>query len=157
MRRSPGQSNSQRECCRRVTEVLNGQTVLHEGRSTIRSPHRASALPDPGGCAEESEARGHGEIAPSLTREVDAILTMWAPADLIVRDSIGLSITELDTLTNANAPPVGSRRGQHVNKTIPTEKTPSYRETREYVSSDQDGRYKLIYRDNRVAFQERHA
>jgi len=98
-------------------------------------------------------------IAAALTLAVDAILTIWAPADPIIRDSIGLSVTDLATLTNVNAPPPDPTTFTaedgivvNVNKTIPPEKAPSqYRETREYLSSDQDSRYELIYRYNRVA------
>ncbi len=43
-------------------------------------------------------------IAAVLTVGIDIIIALWAPADPIIRDSIGLSVTDLVTLTSANAP-----------------------------------------------------
>ena len=43
-------------------------------------------------------------IAAGITLGVDLIITLWAPADPIIRDSIGLSVNDLATLTSANFP-----------------------------------------------------
>ena len=90
---------------------------------------------------------------------IDYLIAVWAPADPIIRDAIGLSINDLAMLTSSNAPPPDPATFTtedgitvNVNKTIPPEKLPSqYRETREYVSDDEDSRYEITYRYNRVA------
>lgn len=90
---------------------------------------------------------------------VDFIYSLWAPADLIIEDNIALSIIDLDRLTSAAAPippatTFTSNAGikVNVNKTIPPEKIPlQYRETREYVSDEEESRYELTYRYNRIA------
>lgn len=89
---------------------------------------------------------------------IDLIAALWAPADKIIEDVIFLSVVDLERLTNANAPipqpsthNVGKQITVNVNKTIVPEKTAlQYRETREYVCNDQDSRYELTYRYNRV-------
>jgi hypothetical protein len=99
-----------------------------------------------------------GGIAAALTLGVDLIIALWAPADLIVEDSLGLSVTDLATLTSANAPAPDPMTFEtedgimvNVNKGIPPVKLPlEYHETREYVSDDQDSRYEITYRFNRV-------
>jgi hypothetical protein len=98
-------------------------------------------------------------IAALITVGIDIIIALWAPADPIIRDSIGLSINDLATLTSANAPAPDPTTYTtedgitvNVNKTIPPQKLPTqYTETREYVSDDQDSRYEITYRFNRVA------
>ena len=98
-------------------------------------------------------------IAAIITLGIDLIIALWAPADPIIQDSIGLSATELAALTSANspAPPAVSYETAHgievrVNETVPPVKIPlQYTETREYVSDDQDSRYEMTYRFNRVA------
>jgi hypothetical protein len=90
---------------------------------------------------------------------IDLLLVWWAPADPIIRDSIALSVNELATLTSANAPTPDPTTFTtedgivvNVNKTVPPVKHPlEYHETREYVSDDQDSRYEITYRFNRVA------
>jgi hypothetical protein len=98
-------------------------------------------------------------IAALITVGIDIIVALWAPADPIIRDSIGLSVTDLATLTSANGPapdPATFKTEDditvNVNKTIPPQKLPTqYTETREYVSDDQDSRYEITYRFIRVA------
>ncbi|MBT2134507.1 hypothetical protein KK137_09195 [Croceibacterium sp. LX-88] len=90
---------------------------------------------------------------------IDFIYSLWAPADLIIEDNIALSIIDLDRLTSAAAPipPAATFTSNagikvNVNKTIPPEKIPfQYRETREYVSDEEESRYELTYRYNRIA------
>jgi hypothetical protein len=98
-------------------------------------------------------------IAAVVTIGIDIIIALWAPADLIIQDSLGLSVNDLATLTSANAPAPDPRTFKtedgivvNVNKTIPPVKLPlEYHETREYVSDAQDSRYEITYRYNRVA------
>ena len=98
-------------------------------------------------------------IAALITFGIDVIVALWAPADPIIRDSFGLSLTDLATLTSANAPAPDPTTFTtendivvNVNKTIPPLKLPlEYHETREYVSDAQDSRYEITYRYNRVA------
>ena len=98
-------------------------------------------------------------IAAAITVGIDIIIALWAPADPIIRDSIGLSVIDLATLTSANTPAPDPRTFTteddivvNVNKTIPPLKLPlEYHETREYVSDDQDSRYEITYRYNHVA------
>lgn len=97
-------------------------------------------------------------IAAVITLGVDIVVALWAPADPIIRDSIGLSVTDLAALTSANAPAPAPRTFTaadgivvNVNKTIPPVKLPfEYHETREYVSDDEDSRYELTFRYNRI-------
>jgi hypothetical protein len=98
-------------------------------------------------------------IALLVTVGVDIIIARWAPADLIIQDSIGLTITDLAKLTSANEPAPDPTTFTtedgivvNVNKTIPPRKLPlEYHETREYVCDSQDSRYELTYRFNRIA------
>jgi hypothetical protein len=86
-------------------------------------------------------------------------VALWAPADPIIRDSIGLSINDLAMLTSVSLPAPEPRTFTsdddivvNVNKTIPPTKLPfEYLETREYVSDSEDSRYELIYRFSRLA------
>jgi len=98
-------------------------------------------------------------IAAAVLLAIDIIIALWAPADPIIRDAIGLSVTDLANLTSANSPAPDPRTFStedgivvNVNKGIPPVKLPlEYHETREYVSDDQDSRYEITYRYNRVA------
>ncbi len=98
-------------------------------------------------------------IAAAITLGIDIVIAVWAPADLIIQDSFGLSVVDLATLTSANAPAPDPTTFTtedgivvNVNKTIPPVKLPlEYHETREYVSDDQDSRYEITYRFNRLA------
>ena len=122
-----------------------------------------AALAALGGASALTKLGPYGAIAAGiaivLTLGVDLIITLWAPADPIIRDSFGLSVNDLATLTSANAPapdPTSYTTENgivvNVNKTIPPLKLPlEYHETREYVSDDQDSRYEITYRFNRVA------
>jgi hypothetical protein len=97
-------------------------------------------------------------VALALTAGIDLLIAWWAPADPIIRDSIGLSINDLATLTSSNAPAPDpttftTENGivVNVNTTVPPVKLPlEYHETREYVSDDQDSRYEITYRFKHV-------
>ena len=98
-------------------------------------------------------------IAAAVLLAIDIIIAVWAPADPIIRDAIGLSVTDLANLTSANSPAPDPRTFSmedgivvNVNKGIPPVKLPlEYHETREYVSDAQESRYEITYRYNRVA------
>ena len=96
-------------------------------------------------------------IAAAVLIAIDVIIALWAPADPLIRDSIALSITELDGLTSVSVPApdpttFSAENGivVNVNKTIAPVKNPTeYHETREYVG--EDSRYEITYRYSRVA------
>ena len=98
-------------------------------------------------------------IAVAVTLAIDLIVALWAPADLIIQDALGLTISDLAALTNVNAPiPATSSYTTeggivvNINTTwVPTKLPLEYHETREYVSDDEDSRYELTYRYNRVS------
>lgn len=95
-------------------------------------------------------------IGAAVLVGIAVVIALWAPADPIIRDSFGLSVNDLATLTSVSTPAPDPRSFTsdegivvNVNKTIPPEKLPfQYRETREYVGDD--SRYELIYRFNRL-------
>jgi hypothetical protein len=94
-------------------------------------------------------------IGIAIVAAIDLFYALWAPADSIILDSIGLSINELIELTSASYPLPAARsfsteHGIVVNVS-PLEKIPSqYREVREYVSDEQESRYEIVYRVNRL-------
>ncbi len=94
-------------------------------------------------------------IGIAIVAAVDLIYALWAPADPIIHDAIGLSINDLIELTSASYPlpaahSFNTERGIVVNVS-PLEKIQlQYRERREYVSDDQGSRYEITYRINRV-------
>jgi hypothetical protein len=95
-------------------------------------------------------------IAAAVVLVVILILAAWAPADLLIEDSLGFTLSDLDALTSADLPvPViaefVSQQGIRV-KVVPLEKSPTqYRERREYRSDEEDSRYEIVLRYNRVA------
>lgn len=94
-------------------------------------------------------------IAVVVVAVVVTVLSLWAPADPIIVDDIGLTSVDLAALTSAASPlPAPSEyptaAGIQV-KVTPLEKTPTqYRERREYISSEEDSRYEIVLRYNRV-------
>ena len=95
-------------------------------------------------------------IAAAVVLAVDVFVALWAPADLIIEDAIGPTTQELVQLTSANFPPPAP--SEHVTaqgikvKVTPLEKVPQqYRERREYISDDEESRYEIVLRYNRVA------
>jgi hypothetical protein len=84
------------------------------------------------------------------------ILAAWAPADLLIEDSLGFTLSDLDALTNTDLPlpeiaQYVSQQGIKVTA-VPLEKIPTqYRERREYRSDEEDSRYEIVLRYNRVA------
>lgn len=100
-------------------------------------------------------------IAAAILLATDGIIALWAPADPIIRDSFGLSVTDLATLTSASvpAPDQSSHTSEdgitvEVNAKVPPVKLPTeYHETREYLSlvDVPPAIYQITYRYNRVA------
>jgi hypothetical protein len=94
-------------------------------------------------------------IAALVVAAVVTFLAAWAPADPIIADHIGLTSLDLAALTSAAFPlPAPSEfpteTGIRV-KVTPLEKTPTqYRERREYISTEEDSRYEIVLRYNRV-------
>lgn len=94
-------------------------------------------------------------IAAAVMLAVVAFASWWAPADPIILDSFGLTTTDLEVLTNANfAPPSFSSHITTSDITVnvtPLEKgLREYKEFREYVSDEEDSRYLIFYRYNRI-------
>jgi hypothetical protein len=99
-------------------------------------------------------------VAISLTLAIDLFVALWAPADLIIQDTLGFSATDLARLTNINTPgPVANSDttiyttpGDIQVRLMRTEKTPfQYLEQRGYLSDDEDSWYNITYRFNRLA------
>lgn len=95
-------------------------------------------------------------IAVAVVLAIDVIVALWAPADLIIEDAIGPSVSDLVELTSVNFPvpdPSEHVSAQGIKVTVtPLEKTPQqYRERRTYVSDDEGSKYEIVYRYNRVA------
>jgi hypothetical protein len=96
-----------------------------------------------------------GAIAIAVVLAIDVFVALWAPADLIIEDAIGPTTLDLVELTSVNFPlPLPS---EHVTpqgkvKVTPLEKIPhQYREKREYVNDDEESRYEITLRYNRLA------
>ena len=95
-------------------------------------------------------------IAAAVVVAIDVFVALWAPADPIIEDMIGPSVQDLVELTNVDvALPAASEhmtpQGIRVRVT-PLDKIPGqYRERREYISDDEDSRYEIVFRYNRVA------
>lgn len=99
-------------------------------------------------------------IATIITLAIDLFVALWAPADLIIQDTLGFSATDLARLTNIAIPaPLAN-----TNTTIYT--TPGdiqvrlmetvknqleYKEQRGYISDDEDSWYNIMFRYNRLA------
>jgi hypothetical protein len=95
-------------------------------------------------------------IAVAVVLAIDVFVALWAPADLIIEDAIGPTTQDLVQLTSVNFPlPLPSEyitpQGIKV-KVTPLEKTSlKYREKREYASDDEESRYEIVLRYNRLA------
>lgn len=97
-------------------------------------------------------------IAAAIIIGIDIIVALWAPADPLIRDSIALSVNDLDALTSVSVPApdptsflVNGIRVRVNNVATPPKKLPlEYHETREYLTEDLSN-YEITYRYNRVA------
>ncbi len=97
-----------------------------------------------------------GAIAIAVVLAIDVFVALWAPADLIIEDAIGPTTLDLVELTSVNFPlplPTEHVTPQGIKvKVTPLEKIPQqYREKREYISDDEESRYEIVLRYNRVA------
>lgn len=95
-------------------------------------------------------------IAAVIALAVIAIVSYWAPADLIMDDAIGLSVVEFAELTDADVPaPVfaefESPQGLKVSLNPLEKGALTWREFREYHSEEEESRYDLFLRYNRIA------
>jgi hypothetical protein len=94
-------------------------------------------------------------IAAVVLIVVIAIVALWAPADLIIEDTIALSSLDLAMLTNANFPSPPEQEyttnGEIDVKIVPVSKDVQYRERREYHSDDEDSDYHITLRYNRLS------
>ncbi len=95
-------------------------------------------------------------IAAAVLLAVDFFVALWAPADLIIEDTLALTAVDLGQLTSAGFPlPTQSSfktPGDIQVNVFPIEKVATqYRERREYVSDEEDSRYEITYRYNRIA------
>jgi len=95
-------------------------------------------------------------IVAAAALAVTIVLAVWAPADIIISDSISFTATELAALTSAAAPmPAPSTHEAQDGITVkvtPLSMNPTqYRENREYISAKEESRYELVLRYNRTA------
>jgi hypothetical protein len=93
-------------------------------------------------------------IAIAVTIAIDFFVALWAPADLIIEDSIGLSVVDLAQLTSPDFPAPAdlayTTKSDIDVKRESLEKLPTqYREQRSYHSDDEDSNYQLTLRFNR--------
>jgi hypothetical protein len=95
-------------------------------------------------------------LAVVVVLAIDVIVALWAPADAIIEDTLGPTVSDLVQLTSVNFPlPIPSEhitpQGIRV-KVTPLEKIPQqYRERREYISDDESSSYEIVYRYNRLS------
>lgn len=153
--------DSERAFNRLITSRLEFFTLLIKEQAKFIG----SAITALGGAAALTKLGSLGYwlagIGAAVTLAIDILVALWAPADPIIRDSYGFTVTDLDRLTSFAFPAADPATVQtegpgeisvNVNKTIPPEKLPlQYRETREYVSRTEDSRYEITYRYNRIA------
>ena len=97
-----------------------------------------------------------GAIAIAVVLAIDVFVALWAPADLIIEDANGPTTLDLVELTSVNFPlpqPSEHTTPQGIKvKVTPLDIVPQqYRERREYISDDEDSRYQIVLRYNRVA------
>lgn len=95
-------------------------------------------------------------IALAVVLAISIFVALWAPADLMIEDGIGPTNSDLAQLTSVNFPlpaPSEYTTSQGIKvKVTPLEKIPQqYREKREYISDDEDSRYEITLRYNRLA------
>lgn len=95
-------------------------------------------------------------VAVAVVLAIDVFVALWAPADLIIEDALGPPTLDLVKLTSVNFPlplPTEQVTPQGIRvKVTPLDKIPQqYRERREYISDDEDSRYEIVLRYNRLA------
>jgi hypothetical protein len=95
-------------------------------------------------------------IAALITLGIDIVVALWAPADPIMHDAVGFTTADLAALTNANFP-LPAATEFNATEDIKVKVAPLNRlsqqfgESREYSSSEEESRYELKLRYNRIA------
>ena len=98
-------------------------------------------------------------IAITFTLAIDLIMALWAPADLIIQDTLSLSTSDLARMTSLNMPPpdedpdtgLYTTAGNIEVRLMSVDKAQyEYTEVRGYVSDDEDSWYNLKLRYNRT-------
>jgi hypothetical protein len=98
-------------------------------------------------------------IAIAVTLAIDLFVALWAPADLIIEDTMGLSTTDLVRLTDVNIPApvadsdktIATSPNDIELRLMQTNKTAfEYKEERGYVCDDEDSWYNIRFRFNRL-------
>ncbi len=141
-------------------------------RAAERLPGRLRRLSEPslgqaergadgrGGRGDQGPRLHQGAVAIAIAAVIGiaiiAVIARWAPADLIMDDAIGFSVIELAELTNVDVPTGGITKHQSPQDlevvVTPLDKIAlTYREFREYVADDEDSRYEVYLRYNRIA------
>jgi hypothetical protein len=91
---------------------------------------------------------------------IDLFVALWAPADLIIQDTLAFSTTDLVRLTNINVPAPTADSDKTLYKTPEEIKVRlmesskianQYKEERGYISDDEDSWYNIRLRYNRLA------
>jgi len=99
-------------------------------------------------------------IAIAITLLVDLFVALWAPADLIIQDTLGLSVTDLARMTNINFPAPAADSDTnlyttggdiHVRLMFTDKIANEYTEERGYLSDDEDSWYNITFRYDRTA------
>jgi hypothetical protein len=95
-------------------------------------------------------------IAAVIALAIDFFYSLWAPADLLMDDAIGLSTVDMALLTSLVVPvePVAERTTEREIRIVVKNQSKSpqtYLETRAYESDDEDSRYELALRLTRTA------
>lgn len=95
-------------------------------------------------------------IAVAIVLAVNAIIALWAPADLIIQDIVGLSASQLAALTSDEFPapvPAQYTTASDIDVRVnPVSKGGGeYVEGRDYRCSDEDSRYEIRLRYTRTA------
>lgn len=99
-------------------------------------------------------------IAIAITLAIDLIVALWAPADLIIEDTLAFSASDLARLTNINIPSPQASSDVTIYTTPGDIKVRlmwagknqfEYREQRGYLSDDEDSWYNITLRYNRLA------
>lgn len=99
-------------------------------------------------------------VAIAITLVVDLFIALWAPADLIIQDTLGFSVTDLARMTNINIPAPEADSDKTIYTTaddidvrlmLTAKIQNQYTEERGYLSDDEDSWYNIKFRYNRIA------
>ena len=88
---------------------------------------------------------------------IDVFVALWAPADLIIEDAIGPTTLGSGGVDQRQLPAALAHRACHPPRhqgegdSSREDFTEKYREKREYISDDEESRYEIVLRYNRLA------